>query len=86
MLTGVGLYLFRAYVSDYIRFFLPIPPLAVAAYVFVFNMFKHYQGDLPAENGKVFSELFLSTLSAAVIFGLFTFFLIIIINVAKKHI
>jgi len=35
MLTGVVLYLFRDIVSINIRFFLPIPPLGVAAYVFV---------------------------------------------------
>ena len=84
-LTGGGLYLFKGFISNHIRYFLPTPPLAVAAYVFVFNMFKHYEGDLPAENGKILSELIFSTLTAAIIFGVFTLLLIVIINVAKKY-
>lgn len=40
LLTGLPLYPFRATVGRHMRFLLPIPPLGVAAYVFVFNVFK----------------------------------------------
>ena len=84
-LIGGGLYLFKGFISSHIRYFLPIPPLAVAAYVFVFNMFKHYEGDLPAKKWDVIAEICYSTLAAAVIFGVFTILLIVIIDVARKH-
>ena len=57
-LTGGGLYLFKGFISNHIRYFLPIPPLAVAAYVFVFNMFKYYEGDLPSKKWDIIWELF----------------------------
>ena len=40
LLTGVLLYAFRDRVSPYMRYFLPVPPLGVAAYIVVFNLFK----------------------------------------------
>ena len=83
-LTGGGLYLFKGFISNHIRYFLPIPPLAVAAYVFVFNMFKYYEGDLPAKKWDVFWELCFSTLAASIVFGVFTLLLIVLISVAKK--
>ena len=47
LLTGLLLYVFRDVVSRNVRFFLPVPPLGVAAYVFVFNLFAFYNGNLP---------------------------------------
>ena len=47
-ITGIVLYSLKNIVAVNVRFFLPIPPLAVAAYVFVFNMFKQYSGTLPS--------------------------------------
>lgn len=47
LLTGLLLYIFRDVVSRNVRFFLPVPPLGVAAYVFVFNLFAFYDGNLP---------------------------------------
>ena len=44
LLTGVLLYVFRDPVSRNLSFFLPIPPIGVAAYIFVFNMFRYYEG------------------------------------------
>ena len=46
-LSGVVLYYFRDQVGQYMRYLLPIPPIGVAAYVFVYNMFGKYDGKLP---------------------------------------
>ena len=48
LLTGLGLFVFRDEVSTNLRFFLPIPPIGVAAYIFVFNMLNYYDGKLRA--------------------------------------
>jgi len=47
LLTGLLLFVFQDSIAQHRRFFLPIPPLGVAAYVFVFNLFDHYNGKLP---------------------------------------
>ncbi|MBI5305691.1 MAG: hypothetical protein HY868_26415 [Chloroflexi bacterium] len=77
LLTGLLLYLFRSTVSENMRFILPIPPLGVAAYVFVFNLFSHYHGKLPGNIGDTLRELVLSAVIAGIIFCAF-----IVINVA----
>ena len=84
LLTGVLLYIFRDYVSHNARFFLPIPPLGVASYIFVFNMYSYYDGYLPGGTWSTAKEILLSTAVAALAFGLFTFLLIFIIDIIKK--
>jgi membrane associated rhomboid family serine protease len=84
MLFGAILYLFRDEVSGYARFFLPIPPLGVAAYIFVFNMFSHYGGTLPQGTWNTANEILYSVAFTANTFGLFTLLLIVIINYLKR--
>ena len=84
MLFGAILYLFRGGVSEYARFFLPIPPLGVAAYIFVFNMFSHYGGSLPQGTWNTAKEILYSVAFTALAFGLFTLFLIVIISYLKR--
>ena len=84
MLSGAILYVFREQISEYARFFLPIPPLGVAAYIFVFNMFSHYGGNLPQGTWNTAKEVFYSVAITAVTFGLFTVLLIIIINYLRR--
>ena len=84
MLTGSGLYIFRDYIGANSRYFLPIPPLGVASYIFIFNMFRHYEGHLPESIWTTVKEILLSTAIAALAFGLFTSILIIIITLVKR--
>jgi hypothetical protein len=84
LISGLSLYFFRDFVSDHLRFFLPIPPLGVAAYVFVFNLFKDYGGVLPKSPGLVWQEIITSTMIGAVIFGGFTTLLTFGIQGIKK--
>ena len=84
LLTGIVLYFFRDEISDNVRFVMPIPPLVVAAYIFVFNMYSHYGGQLP--DGKWFSlrEVLISTATAAISFGVFVALIMIIVGFLKR--
>lgn len=71
-LGGIGLYFARFLISSRVRYFLPIPPIGVAAYVFVFNLFKFYNASLPSFS-YILIEVLVSTLTAASVF----FFLVV---------
>jgi hypothetical protein len=77
-LGGIALYCARAFISSRVRYFLPIPPIGVAAYVFVFNMFKFYNASLPSFSAVIIDVL-LSTLIAALAFFVLDVFMIVII-------
>ena len=76
LLSGLLLYAFREGVARHVRFFLPVPPIGVAAYIFVFNMFRHYDGRLPHSVWDTLREVALSTGLFALIFCVF-----VVINV-----
>lgn len=83
-LTGFLLYLFRSELSGSIRFLMPIPPLSVASYIFVFNMYQYYGGRLPGSSLETVKEIFISTAVSALFFGIFTILLVIIISLIKR--
>ena len=84
LLGGIILYCFKERVSPLLRYFLPLAPLGVASYVFVFNFFKHYNGELPDKWDLVIKEILYSTLISALLFGVFTASLIALIHFFKK--
>ncbi len=84
LLTGLFLYLFRNEVSGNVRFVMPIPPLVVAAYIFVFNLYRHYNGNLPEGTWSTIKEIIYSTAVAAMTFAIFTILLVVIINYIKR--
>ncbi|CAM4977548.1 unnamed protein product [Rotaria socialis] len=77
-LGGIILYFTRSFISSRLRYFLPIPPVGVAAYVFVFNMFKFYNASLPRFSAVVI-EILLSTLTTALVFFLLVVLMVLII-------
>ena len=84
LLAGLGLFVFRSAIAPYIRFFLPLPPIAVATYISVFNLFRYYGGRLPATSWITAREIILSTAIAAISFGTFSVLLILIIPFTLK--
>jgi hypothetical protein len=81
--AGIILYLFKDYLScGSVRFMLPLPPIAVAAYIFVFNMFKHYQCCVPGKSILV-SEIIIATITSTFFFFVFTIVLIFLIALLK---
>ena len=84
LLTGVILYIFRDQVYDNVRFFMPLPPIGVAAYIFVFNMYGHYNGTLSGGAWGAAKEIIYGTAIAAAAFGVFTLLLVVIIDFIKR--
>jgi hypothetical protein len=80
MLMGILVYVFREAAAPHMRFLLPIPPLGVAAYEYVFNMYRHFDGQtLPS--GKLLLDLTVAAMSVALIFLVFSLVLIAVIGV-----
>ena len=84
LLTGLGLYLFKDQITGNIRFFMPIPPIAVGAYIFVVNLFNYYKGKPPEGVAFALREILLGSAVAAISFGVFALLLIIIVDVFKS--
>lgn len=84
MLTaGLVILFFKDSLSGSIRYFLPIPPIGVAAYIFAFNMFKHYNGTSPGRKTMVLEMLY-ATVASSFFFFIFTTLLIVMISFCMK--
>ncbi|NOX33656.1 MAG: hypothetical protein GXP56_07945 [Deltaproteobacteria bacterium] len=84
MVVGVILYSFKEHLTyGSIRFFLPIPPIGVGAYIFAFNMFKHYQCSIP-EKSTMISEILIATFASTIFFLVFTVIIILLVNFLKN--
>jgi hypothetical protein len=84
MVAGIILYYFRGSISTNIRYLLQIPPLGVAAYIFAFNLFRYYSGNLPDNLLIVSKDIILSTLISAGIFFIFTVSFVLIIGLIAR--
>ncbi len=84
LLTGLLLYVFREPVSRNLRFFLPIPPIGVAAYIFVFNMFRYYEGELPGTVGETLREVGYSTGILTVVFFSFAALSVLLTQLLRR--
>ena len=83
LVAGLFLLFLKGNLSDGIRFFLPIPPIGVAAYIFVFNMFKHYQCIVPSRTTMI-SEMLYATAVSSFFFFVFTAALMVLISFFVK--
>ena len=84
MLAGITLYFFRGSISTNIRYLLQIPPLGVAAYIFAFNLFRYYNGNLPDNIGITAREIIISTLISGGVFFIFTVSFVVIIGLIDR--
>ena len=72
LFAGLLLYLFQEQLAGgNIRYFLPIPPTAVAAYVFVFNTFKYHDGAMP-QTRELLVEIAMASGCTLAVFLFFT--------------
>jgi len=83
-LTGAGFLLFRDFVYKYIRYFLPLPPIGVAAYIFVYNLYEHYDGQMTSSISITFKEILLGVGVISVSFAVFVGMLIVFISTFRK--
>jgi hypothetical protein len=84
LLTGIFFLVFKNVVSKNLRFLLPIPPLGVAAYIFVFNMYVHYGGSLPKNTWGTVKEIILSIAISSTIFAVFTIVLVVFVGYFRR--
>ncbi len=84
MLAGIALYFFRGSIATNIRYLLQIPPLGVAAYIFSFNLFRYYNGNLPDNVAIAAREIVISTLVSASVFFVFTVMFVLIISYVAR--
>jgi len=84
LLTGLSFLFFRDFISRNIRYFLPIPPIGVAAYIYVFNLYQHNNGDFTRSFVVTIKEILLSVSLVAFTFTTFVLFLIVFINTVRK--
>ena len=76
--------LLRGMGSISLVFFLPIPPIGVAAYIYVFNLYQHNHGNLPSRLSGTVKEIILSVGVIAGTFAVFVVLLILFINTVRK--
>jgi hypothetical protein len=86
LLTGLSFLVFRDYISKHIRYFLPVPPIGVAAYIYVFNLYQHFDGNLTTRLSWVLKEVLLSVGIMSFSFAAFVVLLILFIDTAHKFI
>jgi len=80
LLTGLVFLIFRDYISKHIRFFLPIPPVGVAAYIYVYNLYLQNGNRFAGNFSSMAKEVFLSVIAVSISFAVFVVLLIIFIN------
>ena len=84
LVTGLVLYLFRDEISNNLRFFLPIPPIGVASYIFIFNMFRAYEGTLPGGAWETLREVAYGTLIMTGVFFTFSVLNAFLTNLLRR--
>jgi hypothetical protein len=84
LLTGITFLVFRDFITKHIRYFLPIPPISVAAYIYAFNLYQHYDGNLPDGVPAILKEIMLSVVIISVSFAAFVALLVMFINLTRK--
>ena len=83
-LTGIGFLVFRDFITRNLRYFLPLPPIGVAAYIYVYNMYQHYNGNITSDLSGTIKEVLLSVGVVSGSFAAFVVLLILFINTTRK--
>lgn len=82
-LAGIALLCWKSQVAPHMRFLLPIPPIGVASYVFVFNLFTKYGGSCPESLSDVIKEIILASAISSASFFIFTLVLVFLVDFSK---
>ena len=83
-LIGLGFFFFREVISNYMRFLLPVPPIGVAAYVFVFNLYGYFGGHIPEKKWDLAREIIFGTGVAMLVFGFMALLLVFFLEYARR--
>ncbi len=82
-LTGIAIYFKKDFLSQYMCYLLPIPPIGVAAYVFVYNLFGKYSGKLSGNLMDIFNEILLGSAISSIVFLVIALFLTVLVKFAS---
>jgi amino acid permease len=83
LLAGIALLCWKNQIAPYMRYLLPIPPIGVASYVFVYNMFSHYGGTRPSPFGDIVKEVVWASAISSMAFLAFTLILVFLVSFLK---
>ncbi len=82
-LIGVLLFIMKEHVFSHMRYLLTIPPTGVASYIFIFNLFKKYEGKIQAFSFTFLAESVAATACVALIFLIFTLLMGVFISLVN---
>ena len=80
LLAGIALLFWKDQIAPYMRYLLPIPPIGVASYVFVYNMYSKYGGTRPSSISDVIKEVAWASGISSVTFLGFTLILVFMVD------
>jgi hypothetical protein len=83
LLAGIALLCWKNQVAPHMRFLLPIPPIGVASYVFVNNMFSKYGGTCPRTFSHIIKEIVWASAISSISFFVFTLILMFTVILLK---
>lgn len=84
LITGIVFLIFRDYIQNHIQYFLPVPPIAVAAYIFVYNMYQQKTVLISGKLSVLLKEVLMSVGIVSISFAVFTILLILFIDVCRR--
>mgnify|MGYP001238628063 CR=1 FL=1 len=82
---GFLIYFFRKSADAYLPFILAVPPIGVAAYVFVFNLLSKLGPEKADVANTPLKDLFLGSFFTGLVFFLFSFGLFISVTLIKRY-
>lgn len=83
LLAGIILLFYKQQIAFYMRYLLPIPPIGVASYVFVYNMFARYDGLRPGTVLDTLIEISWASGISFVFFFVFTMIQVFMVGFTK---
>ena len=84
-LFGAVLFFYFGKLQGLMVYLLPIPPIVVAAYVFVFNLVRTYAEAFPPKPLQMFTDVALATLVSSSVFLLVAGAILVMTSIASNY-
>lgn len=83
-ITGIAIYFKKDLLSQYMCYLMPIPPIGVAAYVFVYNLFGKYGGKLSGNLMNSVNEIILGSAISSLVFLTIALSLVLLVKLSSS--
>jgi len=83
VLAGIASLYWKDQIAPHMRYLLPIPPIGVASYVFVYNMYSKYGGTRPGPLADSIKEIVWASGISSLSFFIFTLILVFMVDLSK---